>query len=319
MPLRKRKEIQKVPRSCSLVLIILATAWASLAQNVIAQSDALWHEFGLAQQTNAKIGKANATLYRMNDLTDAIAAWEWQRGPAFHPCTLESFCSTDGKHTVLTSANYFIAIDGPVTKTDLVPFLAALPNKHKTALPPILDYLPRKNLVPNSARYLLGPESLKTFAPQLTSLKPDFEQGAEAQVADYKTDNGSNLKLAVFYYPSPEMARLHTAAFRQIQGFQVKQSSVLVALVFGGATDQQANDLLNQIQYEAKITWNDIPPPSPIKPLYQLLRDIIFFSGVLVALCSVAGLIYAGIRLYRRRFGTLEEDEAMTTLNLSGD
>jgi len=91
---------------------------------------------------------------------------------------------------------------------------------------------------------------------------------------------------------------------------------VLVALVFGGATDQQANTLLNRIQYEANITWNDIPPPSPIKPLYQLLRDIIFFSGILVALCFVSGLIYAGIRLYRRRFGTLEQEEAMTTLHL---
>jgi hypothetical protein len=115
------------------------------------------------------------------------------------------------------------------------------------------------------------------------------------------------------------MARIHTAEFRQIPGLQVRRSSVLVALIFGGASDQQANALLNQIQYEAKVTWNDIPPPSPIKPLYQLLRDIIFLSIVLSALCFVAGLIYAGIRIYRRRFGTLEDEEAMTTLHLSGD
>jgi hypothetical protein len=38
-----------------------------------------------------------------------------------------------------------------------------------------------------------------------------------------------------------------------------------------------------------------------------------------VALCTVAGLIYAGIRRYRRRYGSLEDDEAMTTLHLSGD
>jgi hypothetical protein len=33
----------------------------------------------------------------------------------------------------------------------------------------------------------------------------------------------------------------------------------------------------------------------------------------------LAGLIYAGMRLYRRRFGSLEADEAMTTLHLTED
>jgi hypothetical protein len=293
----------------------LSAAFAS------AQTDdlALWREFGLAQQSSAKIGKAGATVYRMQDVTGAVAAWEWQRGPGYRACSLEPFCSTDGKRSVVLSANYVVSVEGPVAKTDLDAFLVGLPNRHDTSLPPILTYVPRRNLVPNSARYVLGPESLKGFAPQLRGLKPGFEQGAEAQVADYKLTSGELLHLAVFYYPTPEMARIHTAEFRQIPGLQVRRSSVLVALIFGGASDQQANALLNQIQYEAKVTWNDIPPPSPIKPLYQLLRDIIFLSIVLSALCFVAGLIYAGIRIYRRRFGTLEDEEAMTTLHLSGD
>jgi hypothetical protein len=33
----------------------------------------------------------------------------------------------------------------------------------------------------------------------------------------------------------------------------------------------------------------------------------------------MSGLIYAGIRLYRRRFGSLEDEEAMTILHLSGE
>lgn len=311
MSLWKRKEIQKVSRYRCLILFVLAASVA-YAQT----DDALWHEFGLAQQTAAKVGKTSASVYRMNDVTGAVAAWEWQRGPSSRPCTLvEPFCSTDGKRSVMVSANYLVVLNGPVARPELDAFLTALPNRHDTSLPPILTYVPRQNLVPNSARYILGPESLKDFAPALSGLKAGFDQGAEAQVADYKIA-GAPLRLAVFYYPTPEMARLHTAEFRKVPGLQVKRSSVLVALVLGGATDQQANALLNQIQYEARIMWNDIPPPSPIKPLYQLLRDIIFFSGVLVALCFVSGLIYAGIRLYRRRFGTLEQDEAMTTLHL---
>jgi hypothetical protein len=290
-----------------------------IAAAQIDDNPALWREFGLAAQSTAKIGKADANTYRMKDVTGAIAAWEWQRGPGSKPCSLEPFCSTDGKRSVVVSANYLVAVNGAVAKAALDGFLATLPNRHDTSLPPILTYVPRKNLVPDSARYVLGPESLKSFAPQLSGWKPGFEQGAEAQVAEYKLGAGAPLHLAVFYYPTPEMARIHTADFRRVTGVQVKRSSVLVAVVFGGASDREANALLNQIQFEAKVMWNDIPPPSPIKPLYQLLWNIIYLSGVLVALCFVSGLIYAGIRLYRRRFGTLEDEEAMTTLRLSGD
>jgi hypothetical protein len=114
------------------------------------------------------------------------------------------------------------------------------------------------------------------------------------------------------------MARLHTVQFKLLPGAHAKRSDVLVAVVYGPATDAQADTLLSRVQYEAKITWNDVPPPSPIKPLYQLLLNILYLSIILSAICLLAGLIYAGMRIYRRRYGTLEADEAMTTLHLSG-
>ena len=289
------------------------------SSQTVPGDDALWREFGLVQKTEATVGKASATVYRIKDVTGALAAWEWQRAAEYHACALEAFCSTNGKRSVVAIDNYLIALDGPVMKPDLEAFAAGLPNRHDTSLPAILTFIPRKNLVPNSARYVLGPDSLKAFAPALASVQPGFEQGAEAQVAQYKVGKAEPINLAVFYYPTPEMARLHTSQFRGLPGVHVKRSNVLLAVVFGGVPDQQANALLGQIEYEAHIRWNETPPPSPIKPLYLLIRNIIFLSIVLGALCFVAGLIYAGIRLYRRRFGTLEDEEAMTTLHLSGD
>ena len=290
-----------------------------IAASASAADDSIWREFGLAGQSTAKIGAADASVYRMNDATGAIAAWEWQRLPDAHPCAFEAFCSTDGKRTILASANYFVQLTGPVAPAKLTVFLKALPKRHDSSLPAILTFVPRKNLMPGSARYVLGPESLRNFAAPLAGVQPGFSDGVEAQVADYKMGSADPLHLAIFYYPTPEMARLHIARFKQIPGVHAKRSGVLVALVFGASSDQQANSLLSQIEYEAKVTWNDLPPPSPIKPLYQLLLNIIYLSIVLVALCLMSGLIYAGIRLYRRRFGTLEEDEAMTTLHLTGD
>ena len=124
----------------------------------------------------------------------------------------------------------------------------------------------------------------------------------------------------MFDYPTPEMARFHAVNFKTLgNNVHVKRSGVLVAVVFGRASETQADTLLSRVQYEAKITWNETPPPSPIRPLYLLLRNILWASGILSALAFAAGLMYAAMRLYRRKYGTLEDDEAMTTLHLTGD
>jgi hypothetical protein len=174
--------------------------------------------------------------------------------------------------------------------------------------------------VPDSARYVLGPVSLQKFAPEFAGMKLGFDQGAEAQVAQYTVGNSAEpVRLAIFNYPAPEMARQHAAVFKQRSDMHVKRSGVLLAVVYGPATQEQVDTLLSRVQYEAKVTWNETPPPSPIKPLYQLLLNIMYLSIVLSGICLLAGLIYAGMRIYRRRYGTLEADEAMTTLHLTGD
>jgi len=184
----------------------------------------------------------------------------------------------------------------------------------------ILTFLPREGLVPNSARYVLGPESLKAFAPELIAAHSGLEEAAEAQVASYRVDKSSSrLRLALFYYPTPGMARAHAADFKQLPNVHVKRSGPLVGIIVSPATDAQADTLLSRVEYVAKITWNETPPPSPIKPLYQLLLNIIYLSLILTGICLLAGLMYAGMRIYRRRYGTLEGDEAMTTLHLAGD
>ena len=154
---------------------------------------------------------------------------------------------------------------------------------------------------------------VKAFAPELASAKPGFNEGAEAQVAQYNVDrSGKPVRLAIFYYPTPEMARLHAADFKRFSNTRVKRSGVLVATVIGETSDAQADTMLSRVEYEAKVTWNDVPPPSPIKPLYQLLLNIMWLSILLTAICLAAGLIYAGMRIYRRRYGNLDSEEAMT-------
>jgi hypothetical protein len=304
-----------MPRSRSLVSgCILASFWTATLFAATPNDKALWDEYGLVHTETGRVGKLTETRYRMKDLTGALAVWEWLHSVGARSCDFTAFCSTDGKRTVLQEENYVVVFTGGMPdKEEVANELQGLPNKSGTSLPAILTFIPRQGLVAGSAKYILGPVSLAAFAPELASLKPGFEEGAEAQVAEY----AGGVHLALFYYPSPEMARLHSIEFRLLPNVYAKRSDVLVAAVYGGATQAQADTLLSRVQYEAKITWNDIPPPSPIKPLYRLLVNIMYASIGLGALCLMAGLLYGGMRLYRRRYGTLESDEAMTTLHLT--
>ena len=298
----------------------------SLLWVVAARADdqAIWREFGLADTQTLKEGTHSVTAYRMKDPTGALAAWQWQRNADDHACAVTPFCSENNNRTLINEQNYLLAIDGPPpTREQLDAWLNGLPNKRDGSLPAILTFVPRGGLVPNSSRYILGPASLRAFAPELANTKPGFGESGEAQTAEYEVKDAGGSKalarLALFYYPTPEMARLHVQEFKRLSNIHIKRSGVLIAMVLAGATDSQADTLLSRIEYEARITLNEEPPPSPIKPLYQLLLNIIIMSGVACALALMGGLIYGGMRLYRRRYGTLEDEEAMTTLHLTGD
>jgi hypothetical protein len=292
-----------------------------LSTSLIGANEALWREYGLVHSETTQRGHLTVTKYQMKDQTGAIAAWEWLRSAKAATCNLASFCTQDTEQTVVSDDNDVVVFKGGVpTQADVDAVFQSFPNRRESSLPAILTFLPHQDRIPNSARYVLGPASLRAFAPELASAKPGFDQGAEAQVASYRIDKSSApVRFAIFYYPTPEMARLHLPAFQSLPGVRAKRSGVLLGVVFGPGAEAQADAMLNRVQYEAKITWNDVPPPGPIKPLFQLLLNILYLSALLSAICLLAGLMYGGMRIYRRRYGTLEADESMITLNLGGD
>jgi hypothetical protein len=300
----------------TIALVVSGTLCASA---LLADDQAIWREYGLVETQTANQGKLTITSYRMKDTTGALAAWEWLRGRDAHPCTLAALCSQDAKRTVVSDFNWVLVFAGArPTAAQVSAALQALPEKHDSSLPAVLTYLPVQDLVANSGRYVLGPASLREFAPELAAMHADLARGGEAQIAEYRVGKSvAPVRLALFEYATPAMAREYTAQLAKIPNLHVKRAGVLVALTIPPADPKASDLLLSRVQYTAKITWNDTPPPSPIKPLYQLLLNIIYLSIILGCLCVVAGLIYAGMRIYRRRYGTLEAEEAMTTLRLT--
>lgn len=295
-----------------------------IATTTSAPSDpAVFKEFGFVSSESAKFrgpaGNGTLTVYRMQDSTGALAAWDWLRPQDSKHCTVTDHCAEQGPRTLLLDANYVLDFEGfAPKKQDFQALAASLPNRRPSDIPPVVNFIPLKDLVPNSARYILGPESLKAVAPELVNANPGFDQGAEAHYTAYRVGGGI-VRLVLFDYPSPGIARQHTVAFKLVPGSQVKRSTLLVAIILPGASEAQGNAVLDQVKYQAKILWNEPPPPNPIPTLYRLLINIIVVSVLVSALALAAGIVYGLMRLYRRRYGTLEEDEAMTTLHLTGE
>jgi hypothetical protein len=203
---------------------------------------------------------------------------------------------------------------------NLTQLAEALPGVSHAPLPALGSYLPAKNLVPHSQRYILGPVGLKQTTPQIPESAVAFHFGTEGAVARYRVlrnEPKTEATVAIFSYPTPQIARQQATAFQAISGVTVKRTGPLVAVVLG-VPDSAANQLLSQINYEASVTVNE-PMPLILTPqsTAQMLLAIITLAGIVLAFCLASGLIFGGLRLLARRFGYADAGTSMTTLHLS--
>jgi hypothetical protein len=299
---------------------ILPAQWDHAArtafENVKPANASLWSELGFESAARAQYAQTTVTAYRMKDTTGALAAWEFLRPADARNCQLAPFCSQTTDRAITFDTNYVVEFDGRLPDKDGVAALfAALPEQHESSLPSMLTFVPHRDLIPNSARYILGPVSLKMFIPELGAVDAGFADGVEGHLTAHKVE-GSEVRLALFYYPTPEQARLHAIQFKLVPNATVKRSGVLVAVVTGAPSEKRAEEVLSWVEYEARITWNDAPEGNPVKQVFSFLISLLLLLLLLVGVCTLGGVFYAGMRLYRRRYGTLEADESMVTLHL---
>ena len=94
--------------------------------------------------------------------------------------------------------------------------------------------------MPNSERYILGPDGLAKFAPGIPPSVAAFHLGAEAQVAAFRAPAGE-IRLAIFDYPTPQMAIQQYDGFAKLPGMMAKRSGPLVAVVLPEPTAMPPN------------------------------------------------------------------------------
>lgn len=273
-----------------------------LAQ-VKVEAQPVWDEYGLEAAERAEYGspkgKFAATAYRLKDPTSALAVSQWLAKPAER------------------LGNYILVFENGFTpdKQTHDVLQVQLPKLDQSPLPTLPDYLPANDVISASKRYVIGPVSLAKFEPRIAPSVAGFSMGAEGQLAKYRSPAGE-LNLAIFAYPTPQIARDRAPEFQKISGAVVKRTGPLVAVTIAPPNADEAERLLAKVNYQARLTWNE-KLPKPEGNMGDLLIGIATLVGALIGFTIFAGVGFAAIRIgWRKWSGRGPEEDEMVTLHL---
>jgi hypothetical protein len=184
-------------------------------------------------------------------------------------------------------------------------------------LPTFIEFMPRRDYVANTQKYLMGPVALAAQSAPVAAELVDFDTSSEVSLAHYNTPSGE-ATLMLISYPTPQLAAEHlrridaahhlaqpqsgVARVESAGSFFDKRTGPIIAVVTGPVSDSDANALLGKVNWEASVTWNQPTEDPQVRSLYQLFLNIVVLCGILGALAIVAGVAFGGIRILMKRW-----------------
>lgn len=206
-------------------------------------------------------------------------------------------------------------------------------------LPALPTYLPKPKYIKNTAKYVMGPSALQHVGAPLPAARVDFAAGAEVVLAKYES-NAGEADLMLISYPTPQIAAEKLKGLDQIRAqieqksgdqaivdiapFFAKRTGPVVAIAAGPLSQGEAKTLLNAVNYEAQVTWNENTFLGPKDNVGSLLVNVFILCGILMALTLVAGVAFGGVRiviqrLFPGRVFDRPEQVEFISLHLGGD
>ncbi len=292
----------------------------STSQPAIASRD-LWDEYGLRDYESAAYengaSKMTATAYQLQDSTGAMAAFDWLRPASAKVSRVATYAAETAKGLFVVRGSYLLTFEGyKPSAPELDALVGALRNVDATPFPTLPGHLPAQDLIPNSERYVNGPIGLAQFNPSLPPSVAAFRYESEAIVGVFHSPKG-DVTLAIFDYPTPQIAMDRLAAFQNVPGAVAKRSGPLVAVSVQPPDADLAERLLSQVQYRVDITQQD-HIPTRRDNIGNLVVNAFVLIGILLIFCVVAGLGVGGFRVLRRRGKGDADADAMITLHING-
>jgi hypothetical protein len=307
-------------------------------------------EYGFQQFVSAHYAngdnKLSVRAIRFQDASGAYGAFTFYRRAGSIAEQVGRTASWDGSHVLFWNGATLVdaTLDHvtPMTASELRELAKDLPQPPGSAnvAPPLPGYLPRQGLELGLSHYSLGPEAYARTGGVLPVSLVDFPSSAEAVTALY-SDRGGDGQVTLLIYPTPQLA---AARLRDIDAFLkagnaqatwpqplaeslpgsilTRRSGPIVAVVSGSLPEAVAHKLINQINYQADIVWNN--PQGYISDgskVARLILGIFALTGILGGAAILLGLFLGGgraiVRVLRGKpASAFQEETEFIRLNL---
>ncbi len=322
------------------IAVMCSAAWPAHAQQILPQSFEGWtrtglpsvsvypltsdkqivNEYGYVWFDSDRFARGAEALevavYQMKDPSGAYGLYSYLRTPEMARANLTDHSSISSDRALALVGDLVLDVRGK----DLVkiePQLRALvasvePKAHGGALPVLGEYLPQKNMIEKTDRYVLGPQTLDQLFPGGLGNSVGFQSHAEAELAHYRL-GGHDATLLLVDFPTDQLAE------RQLEGLQknfnvnsanlavgspalyAKRSATLLAIVAGASSQTEANALLNQIQLETDRSWNEPTFQFKEPSIGMMIVGSIIGAGTICMFALIAGISFGGLRLVVKR------------------
>lgn len=244
-------------------------------------------------------GTVRITLYEM---VDPSAAYGWftlernigQPGFVFLPFGTEGF--RVGNRSWFWQSKYVVGLEGSEAATESAARVISENIFGRSRKPPVSSLLPPANLVQGSDKYIVEGSGIGP-ASDLNPEEFGFEDSVEVATADYRI-GGKPAHLVLLLYPTQQIAKKYgdqwdgknsaDAAFR-------KRIGAILALVRGTKDPVVAKAILDGVNYETQVTWNE---PKPDIYLRDVILTIFTFIGIALIFTLVIGVSFGGVRIF---------------------
>jgi len=283
-------------------------------------NSALLNEYGFTDSATATYSrddgrKLTVRAARFSDATGAYGAFTYYKQPQMLREEIPDQASSWNERVLFYRSN--ILVDAVFQKlsamsaAELRALSAQLPAATGSAaeLPAVPTYLPKRSYVRNTAKYVVGPVGLEKIDAPLSADLVNFKDGAEVVLGKYDTLEGE-ATLVLVSYPTPQLAaeRLRTIDATRPTGtpsntttaFFDKRTGPIVALVTGSASKPEAQALLDAVNYEANVTWNE-RAPTPKDNIGSVVVNSLILAGILGGFALIFGVAFGGFRMVLKR------------------
>lgn len=275
-----------------------------------------FHEYGLAESERASYARGAETLtvtvWKFQDPTGGYGGYSYLRTADMARSDIAEHASYSANRALILVGNLVLEISGqdmPKKMASLAVLKKAIePSAETGPFPTLWQLLPLKGMEDGTNHYALGPTGLSKFLALAPGDWLGFSDGAEAEVAKYRL-NGNEVSLLLADFPTPQFAQKRLEDLQQQMKINsdnqdpsqpalfAKRTNTLVVIVAGAKSKAQASLLLDQIDVQSEVTWNEPTFQFTQPNIGTIIVGTIVGTGIICAFALVAGIAFGGLRI----------------------